>query len=134
VTTDPRTRAAFGFLILVQAVHSLEEYAFRLFDVFPPTRVVSSFFSSDTAFGFAIGNAGIVLFGAWCYLARVRRSHPHWRGYAWFWAALELANGVGHFILAAGRGGYFPGVATAPLLIAASSWLAMRLLKTSSRV
>ena len=72
---DSRSRDAFGLLILAQAAHSVEEYFYRLFDVFAPARFVSGLFSSNTALGFALANIGIVLFGACCYLARVRPSH-----------------------------------------------------------
>jgi hypothetical protein len=128
---DSRSRAAFGLLIAAQAAHSLEEYVFRLFDVFVPARFVSSLFSSNLATGFAIANAVIVLFGVWCYLARLRPGHPSARGYAWFWTCLEFANGVGHVLLASGQGGYFPGVGTAPLLLVLSAYLGARLIGTA---
>ena len=35
---EPRSRTAFLALILVQAAHSTEEYAFALYDVFAPAR------------------------------------------------------------------------------------------------
>ena len=124
---DSRSRTAFLALILVQAAHSIEEYAFRLFDVLAPARFISSLFSSDLARGFAIGNALLVLFGAWCYLARVYRGNPSARSLAWFWALLELGNGVSHSAFALARGGYFPGVATAPLLLGLSAYLIARL-------
>ena len=124
---DSRSRATFGLLIAVQAAHSVEEYAFRLFDVFAPARFVSGLFSSNLATGFAIVNIGIILVGFWCYLARVRNAHAGDRSYAWFWTCLEFGNGVGHVVFAGVRGGYFPGVLTAPLLIGASSYLAARL-------
>jgi hypothetical protein len=126
---DSRSRAAFALLVLAQAAHSFEEYVYRLFEVFGPARFVSGLFSSNHALGFALGNTALVLFGVWCYAARVRPSHPSGRGYAWFWTCLELANGLGHIVLSIGRGGYFPGVATAPLLIVASSYLGARLMR-----
>lgn len=126
---DSRSRAAFGLLIVAQTAHSVEEYVFRLFDVFGPARFVSGLFSNNPAMGFALANMGVVLFGIWCYLARVRTSHPSERGYAWFWTCLELANGAGHLILSTLRGGYFPGVGTAPLLIVAASYLGARLVR-----
>jgi hypothetical protein len=126
---DSRSRAAFGLLVLAQAAHSVEEYAFRLFDVFGPARFVSSLFSDNIARGFAVANIGIVLAGVWCYVARVRTPHPSERAYAWFWTCLELGNGVGHLVLSGVRGGYLPGAGTAPLLIAASSYLCARLMK-----
>ena len=124
---DPRGRAAFLALIAAQAAHSIEEYAFRLFGVFGPARFVSGLVSRDLATGFVIVNAGLVLFGLWCYVARVRPGHPSGRALAWFWTALELANGIGHGVLASSRGGYFPGVGTAPVLLAVSLYLAVKL-------
>jgi hypothetical protein len=126
---DSRSRAAFGLLILAQAAHSVEEYAFRLFDVVGPARFISRLFSDNIARGFAVANTGIVLVGVWCYVARVRTPHPRERTYAWFWTCFELGNGVGHLVLSGVRGGYLPGAGTAPLLIAASSYLGARLMK-----
>ena len=126
---DSRSRAAFGLLILAQAAHSVEEYAFRLFDVFGPARFVSGLFSANIARGFAVANIGVVLVGVWCYVARVRTPHPSERAYAWFWTCLELGNGVGHLVLSGVRGEYLPGAGTAPLLIAASSYLGARLMR-----
>lgn len=130
---DSRSRIAFALVILAQAAHSVEEYVFRLFDVFAPARWVSGLFSANLALGFALGNVCIVLFGAWCYWARVRPSHPGARGVAWFWACLELGNGMGHILFAVLRGTYFPGVGTAPLLIATSCYLGFRLMTASQR-
>ena len=98
-----------------------------LYDVFAPARLVSGLVSDDLATGFLVVNAGLVGFGAWCYVAPVRSGWPSARGLVWFWVVLELGNGVGHLILAASRGGYFPGVATAPLLLATAIALAFLL-------
>lgn len=103
---DARSRTASALLIGAQAAHSVEEYAFRLFDAFGPARFVSSLFSTNAATGFIIANIGIVLFGLWCYVARVRTPHPSDQAYAWFWTCLELANGVGHLVLSSTRDGY----------------------------
>jgi hypothetical protein len=127
-----RSRWAFLGLILAQAAHSIEEYLFRLFDVFAPARFVSGVISSNLSVGFAVANAALVGFGLWCYFARVRRGHPSGPVFAWFWTVLEFANGIGHSVLALSRGGYFPGVATAPVLIGVSAYLAFRL-STPSR-
>ena len=127
---DIKIRRAFGILIAVQAAHSLEEYAFRLFDVFGPARMISGLVCSDPACGFAVINTGCLLFGIWCYLFRVRPGHRSARAFAWVWAVLEFANGVGHCVLAVTRGSYIPGVATAPVLVIVSVYLVSRLLRT----
>jgi hypothetical protein len=119
----------FLCLILSQAAHSMEEYYSRLYDVLAPARFISSLVSSNLALGFAIANVVLVLFGLWCYLARVRKGHKAGRSWAWFWTILEAANGVGHLMLAVGSRGYFPGAATAPLLLGLSLWLGATLLR-----
>ncbi len=124
---DRATRALFLALIAAQAAHSLEEYCFRLYDRLAPARMVSEALGFDRATGFALANTALILFGLWCYFARVRSGHRHWRGFAWFWALLESANGLGHGALALAAGGYFPGLATAPLLLALGLLLARRL-------
>lgn len=126
---DTRSRSLFLALVLTQAAHSVEEYAFRLYEVFAPARFVSGLVSDDHATGFVIVNTAFVVFGFWCYAARVRRGHPSARGWAWFWIVLEFANGVGHPVLALSRGGYFPGVVTALPLLVLSLSLGTRLLR-----
>ena len=118
VTMVQLDRRVFLWLIFAQAGHSLEEYVYRLFDVLAPARYVSGVLGFDRETGFVIFNTGLVLFGLWCWFARVRPARGRWRVLAWFWALLETANGVAHFVLAGAAGGYFPGLWTAPLLIA----------------
>lgn len=124
---DGRARFLFAALILAQAVHSIEEYWFRLYDALPPARYVSEALGLDRPLGFIVANVALVSFGLWCWLARVRPGHPSARAFAWFWALLEIANGLAHGALAVAAGGYFPGLATAPLLLAIGGALAWRL-------
>ena len=55
-------------------------------------------------------NAGLVLFGLWCYAARVRPG--------WLWSVLELGNGIGTRRWRCHKVGTSQGVATAPVLLA----------------
>ena len=121
---DARYRLAFLCLILAQAAHSIEEYTARLYEVFAPARFVSSLFSNNLALGFVIFNFLVVAFGMWCWAVPFRERWRAVRGFALFWILLEFGNGAGHLILALDRGGYFPGTATAPLLVAGAVWLA----------
>jgi hypothetical protein len=124
---DARSQFAFLALILAQAAHSVEEYVSRLYDVFAPARFISGLVSDDLATGFVIFNAALVLFGLWCYVARVRAGHRSAAGWAWLWIVIEFGNGIGHPVLALARGAYFPGVITAPVLLALSIYLAVRM-------
>jgi hypothetical protein len=134
VVTPDRGRRLFFWLIAAQALHSVEEYAFRLYDVLAPARWVSrTIGGSDPALGFAAANAAVVLLGVWCAVARVRPAHPSATAWMWFWTALEGANGVGHLLFAAGARGYFPGAFTAPLLLALAVALARDLARPPDR-
>jgi hypothetical protein len=124
---DARSRTTFLLLIVAQAAHSIEEYVFHLYDVFMPARVISGLFSNDLAFGFAFANVALVLFGVWCYLARVRPSHLTARQWVWPWVAVEASNGIVHPAVAVWRGEYFPGVITAPVLLVLAFYLGSRL-------
>ena len=95
--------------------------------MFAPARFVSSLVTDDLAVGFALVNAGLVLCGLWCYAARVRPGHSSGPVFAWLWTVLEFGNGIGHAALALSQGGYFPGAATAPVLLAVSTYLAVTL-------
>ena len=120
-------KSTFLMLIMVQALHSLEEYAFRLYDVFPPATFVSSLFSSDLQRGFVTFNAGLVAFGFWCYWWPVRRGWPSAVPLAWLWVGIELLNGVGHPLWSLAQRSYTPGVATALILLPLALRLAQQL-------
>jgi hypothetical protein len=125
---NTRSRFTFLALLLAQAAHSIEEYAFHLFDVFTPARFVSSLVSDDLSTGFAVVNTALVLFGLWCYFIPVRLGRPSARNWMWFWILIEFGNGVGHPIIALTRGAYFPGVITAPVLLVLSIYLALQMM------
>jgi hypothetical protein len=112
-------------LILSQALHSIEEYVARLYEVFAPARFVSSLISDDPSIGFLIGNLALVAFGLWCWAFPVRSRWRIAHGLAWFWSVLELGNGLVHAVMAMSIGAYFPGVLTAPLLFALGLRLAV---------
>ena len=122
-----RFQLTFLALIVAQAGHSLEEYRGRLYEVFPPARFVSGAISSDRERGFVALNLMIVAFGAWCWFWPVRRRWPSAIGLAWVWAVVEGLNGIGHPAWSLMRGGYTPGVATAPALLVLALALASQL-------
>ena len=124
---DARSRTTFLLLIVAQAAHSVEEYVLHLYDVFLPARVISGLFGNDLAFGFAVFNVALVMFGVWCYVARVRPSHPSARPWVWPWVIVETSNGIVHPAVALWRGEYFPGVITAPVLLVLAFYLGSRL-------
>ena len=124
------TRNAFLVLVLAQAAHSIEEYAFRLWQVLIPERVVFGALTDARPVGFAIANVLVVAFGVWCYVARVRPGRASAVRWTWLWVLVELSNAVVHMSMGIARGGYFPGLATAPILLVLAVFLAFQLLRT----
>ena len=70
-----KIRIAFLLLVITQALHSVEEYLGRLWEVFPPTRMLSGLVSDDLKTGFIIINVGLFVFGLWCALFAVRKDY-----------------------------------------------------------
>lgn len=122
-----RFQAAFGALVLAQAAHSVEEYRGRLWESFPPARLLTGLVSQDLEQGFLVLNVSLVSFGIWCFLWPVRREWPSAFRFAWAWVMVELINGIGHPLWALSRRGYAPGLATAPLLLALAIYLGHQL-------
>ena len=120
-------RTRFAALILVQAAHSVEECVGRLWESFPPAYFLSGLISEDRAWNFAAMNALLVAFGVWCFLWPVRREWPSAVHIGWFWVTIEIINGIAHSVWAVHEGGYIPGVATAPVLLALALYLAYQL-------
>jgi len=124
-----RSQQVFFVLICAQALHSLEEYWFQLWESFPPARFLSGLVSNDLEFGFAMINVSVVLLGYACYFGPVRRKWAGAAAVGWGWVALELINGVGHPVWAATQRAYTPGLVTAVLLLPLAMWLATRLVR-----
>jgi Protein of unknown function with HXXEE motif len=122
-----RISRAYGALILAQAAHSVEEYFGRLWESFPPARLVSAALSGDLERGFLLANAALLSFGVWCWLGPVRNEWPSARPLAWGWVLLEIVNGVVHPAWALREGRYTAGSATAPFLLALAIYLALQL-------
>jgi hypothetical protein len=115
-----RSARLFLALVALQICHSVEEFTFRLYDVFPPARFVSELVSADRARGFIIVNVIIAMLALGSYLGPVRHRWPSAPAFMWFWIVIELINGIGHPAWSLAQRGYTPGVVTAvPLLIVA---------------
>jgi hypothetical protein len=122
-----RLRYTFLLLVIVQSLHSLEEYAGRLYEVFPPARLVSGLISRNVERGFVIFNIALVAFGLWCFLWPLRHHWPSAALFAWIWVGIELVNGIGHPLWSLTVLRYTPGVATAPILLLLALYLAWQL-------
>jgi hypothetical protein len=124
---DGASKRAFLALVLAQAAHSLEEFAFRFYEVFPPARALNELVPGITRPGFVVFNTLLVIWGLWCFFARVRPGARTAVAWAWAWIAIELFNGLAHPTWSALARGYRPGLFTAPLLLGLALFLAVRL-------
>lgn len=126
-----RLKATFGALILAQAAHSAEEYFGHLWESFPPARLLTGLVSSNHELSFILLNVLLLAFGAWCFVWPVRHGWPVAVRLAWLWAVVEIVNGIVHPLWSLREGGYTPGLATAPVLLALGAYLAYQLLRTT---
>lgn len=120
----------FLILVIVQGIHSIEEYFGKLWEVFQPAKIFTGLISDDLEKGFLIINIGLFIFGIWSWGIPVRKNYSIARSIIWFWIFIEMINGIGHPIWAIYERSYVPGVATAPLLLVLSIYL-FRELKNS---
>ena len=120
-------RKLFITLILCQAVHSIEEYHNRLWEVLPPARYVSSLFSCDVEKGFILANALLVTFGIICFSLSFQKHPSAFRISLWFWVPLEMGNGFAHIVWSISQGTYRAGLITAPLLLITALFLLVKI-------
>jgi hypothetical protein len=113
--------------VLAQSAHSVEEYAFRLYDVFPPARLLVSLFSNDPRTGFIIFNILFDAFWFGCYLWPVRRRWPAAVPLMWVLTVIEAINGIVHPAFSIAVGGYTPGLITSLVLLPLALLLARRM-------
>jgi len=122
-----RLQHTFGFLIMVQAAHSLEEFIGHLWESFPPAAFITSLVSSNGETGFLIINVAFIAFGIWSFQWPVRRGWSMAVPIIWSWVVIETINAAGHLAWTFIEGRYTPGVATAPVLLGLSLYLASQL-------
>ena len=123
----PRIKLAFGALVLAQAAHSVEEYVGRLWESFPPARLLTGLVSHDREWSFVALNILLMAFGLWCLLWPVRREWPSAVYLGWGWVIVETINGITHPLWTLHERGYTPGVATAPILLVLAIYLGIQL-------
>jgi len=122
-----RVLSAYLLALAAQGLHFIEEYRAGFYREYPPlvgaapwSRSTFLLFNLAWLFVFVLAAQG---------LAR------RWRPAAVVALFLALGggvlNGLGHFALAARASAYFPGLYTAPLSLAAGSYLLLRILRRS---
>ena len=123
-----RFQVTFYILIVVQGLHSVEEYVGKLWQSFPPAEFLTGLVSEDHRLGFLVINISLVTFGAWCAMWPVRKGWKTASPLAIFWITIELINGVGHPLWTLQQTQYTPGILTAPVLLVVSLILTWQML------
>ncbi len=127
---NDKLKISFLILVLVQGIHSIEEYIGKLWIVFEPAKILSGLFSNDIEKGFLIINIGLFVFGFFSWAILVRRNYTIAKSIIWFWIIIEMINGIGHSIWALYERTYVPGVFTAPFLLILAIYLSREIRKT----
>lgn len=118
---------AAAYAILLQLAHFLEETTAGFYDRFPAFLGLAPW---PALFFVAFNFLWLVVWTAslWGIAAGIRLA---WFP-LWFLALASMANGVVHLILAAASGGYFPGLATSPLVGVAGVVLTRRMIEATA--
>jgi len=119
-------KVPFLLLVLIQGLHSIEEYLGKIWESFPPARVLCSLVSDNPETGFLIINSGLFVFGLWSLLLPLRNNYFYADFLIWLWIVLELINGIGHPIWTYMQRAYTPGILTAPILLVIAITLLQR--------
>ena len=116
VIMNKSIRLTFLLIALVQGMHSMEEYAGKLWEVYPPAKFVCGLVSDDHENAFIIINIILFIVLVLIWAATFSKSFSV-RAALWFWAIMETLNGIGHSLWSLMQGSYTPGLITAPILL-----------------
>jgi hypothetical protein len=122
----------FLLLVLIQGLHSIEEYFGRLWEVFLPAKYLISLVSNNYETGFLVMNIGLFISGLIVWLFIINKKYLRIRVFIWSWIAIEIINGIGHPLWALIEDSYEPGVITAPLLLVIAIYLSILLIRFES--
>jgi len=117
VKMNNRIKIAFLTMISLQAVHSIEEYIFKFYEVFPPMQFIYRDAPDLAKSGFVTFNLLLFLFGIICFFYWVQPARKGARVVIWVWIAIQLATIASHAIWVMSVGDYHPGLATVPLFV-----------------
>jgi Protein of unknown function with HXXEE motif len=125
---NKQIRITFLLIALVQGLHSIEEYAGRLWDVYPPATFICGLVSPNLKNGFIIINVGLFIVLMLIWLATFSKNYSV-TPLLWFWTIMETVNGIGHSVWSITERSYTPGLATAPILLILALNMARLLIK-----
>jgi hypothetical protein len=110
-------RVSFLVLVILQAIHSAEEFIFKFYDRFPPMRFLYQNVPHLAKPAFAISNALLILVGLVCFYYWVQAGRRGATVVVWIWIIMESLNVVAHIVWAVSIGWYNPGLLTGLLFV-----------------
>ena len=116
-------RGGFFLLVMLQALHSFEEFLFNFYERFPPMRFAYQNRAQLAKPAFVIFNLLLISIGLICFCCWV---WPQRKGailVVWIWIIMESLNVVAHVVWAALIGAYNPGLVTGLLFVPVLSFL-----------
>lgn len=127
-----RIKTTFLTAVVAQALHSIEELIFKLYEVFPPIMFMYRNTPGLAKSAFVAFNLLLVLFGFFCFFRWVRPAREGARVVVWVWVGIQLATVAAHVIWAVSTWGYHPGLATVVVTAPVSSYLGYALWRVPS--
>src|SRR2546423_15685569 len=109
-TMNRKIQSAFLLLVIVQAIHSVEEFIFRFYERFPPMTFIYQNAPQLARPAFAISNALLILIGLICFYYWVQPARKGATAVVRIWIIIESLNVVAHIVWAALIGGDNPGL------------------------
>ena len=107
-----RIQVSFLLLIVLQTLHSIEEFIFRFYDVFPPMVSVYRNAPHLARPAFILANSILVLVGFVCLFRWVWPAKRGAKRVVWVWIGVESFNLIAHCVWAVLIRGYNPGLVT----------------------
>src|SRR5215813_8790004 len=107
-----KLKVTFLVLIVLQGLHSAEEFIFKLYDAFPPMRFLYAGVPRLAQSAFIIFNSLLITAGLVCFYRWVRPGGRAGRTVVWVWTGVEMFNATARCIWAVMARGYVPGLVT----------------------
>lgn len=128
-----KIRLAFLLLIILQAIHSAEEFICGFYEQFPPMRLMYQAAPHLAKPAFAISNILLVCAGLVCFYRWVQPARKGVKTIVWAWIAIESINIIAHLVWAIIIRGYNPGLATVILFVPVLIHLSYLMKRVSTR-
>lgn len=120
---NKKIRVTFSALIILQAIHSAEEYIFGFYERFPPMKALYESAPQLAKPAFALSNCLLVLIGFFSFYYWVRPARKGVRTVVWVWIIAESFNVIAHLLWALSIGGYNPGLVTGIMFVPVLAYL-----------